>query len=281
MILFRKMRKKIFHVLLIFLLSIAVYKPLIAQTTIGEIPLPSADYHRLPAGPGSFAAWLRQRPLKNKNLPVLDYRGRIFKAAGDSVVAAVLDLDIKGRRLEQCMDILVRLYADYLWQNKQGKDLILPLPGGYWLTWADWKKGFRPIFKGIEVRLFLSAQADSGEMSYKKYLNTVFAESHTQQFYHAYKPITPEMVAVGDFIVKKGTKGHAVLIADMAVNEHGDLIALVGNGDTPACQFFLINYKKDEAWIPLDFERENLLLPLRRKMSWDGLRRFNLIRGSD
>ena len=112
MILFRKMRKKIFHVLLMFLLSIAVYKPLIAQTTIGEIPLPSADYHRLPAGPGSFAAWLRQRPLKNKDLPVLDYRGRIFKAAGDSVVAAVLDLDIKGRRLEQCMDIIIRFRAE-------------------------------------------------------------------------------------------------------------------------------------------------------------------------
>jgi hypothetical protein len=72
-----------------------------------------------------------------------------------------------------------------------------------------------------------------------------------------------------------------VLIADMAVNKHGDLIALVGNGDTPACQFFLINYKKDEAWIPLDFDSENLLLPLRRKMSWDGLRRFNFIEGSD
>jgi len=275
------MRKNIVQVLAILVLSISPQRFLVAQETVGQIPLPSADYHRIRAEPGSFAAWLRQLPLKKCNLPVLDYRGRIFKTTGDSVVGFIVDLDIKGRRLEQCMDILVRLYADYLWQSRQVADLVLPLPGGYRLAWADWRKGFRPSFKGIEVQLNLSTKADSSETSFRRFLNTVFAESHTQQFYYAYKPIAPEKVAIGDFIVKKGTKGHAVIVADMAVNQHGDLIALVGNGDTPACQFFLINSKKDQIWVPLQFDRENLPLPLRRKMCWDGLRRFNFMTGSD
>ena len=71
------------------------------------------------------------------------------------------------------------------------------------------------------------------------------------------------------------------MIVDIAVNREGDLIALIGNGDTPACQFFLINYKKDQAWIPLDFNRTYLLLPLKRRMTWDGLRRFNSLTDSN
>ena len=275
------MSKNALSIFLIVLLNIGGYKSVPAQGTIGQITLPSTEYRRLPVVSGSFAAWLRHLPLKSKNSPVLDYRGSVFKTANDTVIAAVVDLAVTGRRLEQCMDILVRLYADYLWQSGQTKNLCLPLPGGYRLAWGDWKRGFRPSFKGIDMHLSQSSKADSGEGAYRKYLNTVFAESHTQQFYYGYQPVPPESVAIGDFIVKKGVKGHAVMIVDIAVNREGDLIALIGNGDTPACQFFLINYKKDQAWIPLDFNRTYLLLPLKRRMTWDGLRRFNSLTDSN
>jgi hypothetical protein len=252
-----------------------------AQIRVLDIPLPSSSFKRLPAEPGSFGEWLRHLTLKEKKTPVLDFRGKVFKSGEDSIVASVLDIDIKGRRLEQCMDIIVRIYADYLWAGKQTAELSLPLPGGTYLNWVTWKDGFRPIFKGIKVTLKKNAAPDSSKQSYTKYLNTVFAESHTQQFYYAYKPVPREEIAIGDFIVKKGTTGHAVMIVDLAKNSHGDLIALVGNGDTPACQFFLINYKNKQPWVPLSFDKNQLELPLKRKMTWDGLRRFKLSNRGD
>ena len=152
----------------------------------------------------------------------------------------------------------------------------LPLPGGHRIEWQEWKAGFRPVFRGIVVSMFRSAQPDSSHQSYMSFLNTVYSESHTQQFYHAYLSVERREIQIGDFIIKKGTKGHAIMIVDLAQNEQGQKIALIGNGDTPACQFFLLNYRTDNPWIPLNFDQEALTLPLRRKMTWDGLRRFSL-----
>ncbi len=263
---------------LLLLFSINGITEAIAQSTIGTIPLPSNSYHRIKVEPASFGEWLRDLPLKEKSSPVLDYRGKIFKPGTDSIVASVINWDIKNRRLEQCMDILIRLYAEYSWENNITTPLNLPLPGGYWLRWEDWKKGFRPVFKGINVQLRKKTISDSTPAAFRNYLNTIYNASHTQQFYHAYQAVDRNEVQIGDIIVKKGTKGHAIMIVDLAKNEHGDLIALIGNGDTPACQFFLLNFRTGQPWIPLVFTKDILDLPLRRKMSWDGLRRFVLPR---
>jgi hypothetical protein len=251
---------------------------LAAQSTIGTIPLPDSIYKRVQSPSGSFAAWLRNLSLKKPGSAVTDFHGGIFKTASDTAVAAVIDWSIQGKRLEQCMDIVVRFYAEYLWKEDQLNDLNLPLPGGYWLAWDHWKTGNRPQFKGVDVYMTRSFPPDSTYSTFNSFLKTVFNLSHTQQFYHAYQPVKKEDVRIGDFIVKKGTKGHAVLIVDLAQSSDGKMIALIGNGDTPACEFFLLNHKNGDPWIPIWYEQESLPLPLRRKMTWDGLRRFSLPR---
>ncbi len=249
-----------------------------AQNTIGDIPLPSAEYTRVAVDKGGFAQWLRNLPLEKKGSPVLDFRGNVFKSGEDTIVAAVVRWNISGRRLEQCMDIVIRMYSEYLWQKEEVKNLGFPLPGGTWLYWDSWKAGFRPYFEGLNVNLRQTTRPDSSYSSFKVYLYTIFSESHTQQFYNSYKHVERGKIHVGDYIVRKGTKGHAVMIVDLAINTKGDLIALIGNGDTPACQFFLLNHARDNPWVPLCLESEVIPLPLRRKMSWDGLRRFDLPR---
>lgn len=247
-----------------------------SQTVIGEISLPSYDYKRIEIEKNSFAEYLRNLPLKEKGSDVINYRGGIFKSSSDTSVAYVVNMNIMGRRLEQCMDILVRLYAEYLWSVKQIDSLILPLPGGYWLQWSDWRSGLRPVFNGIKMKMQRSIQHANLEKNYQSYLNIIYNESHTQQFFYAYQSLRRENVQIGDIIIKKGTKGHAVMIVDLAKNKEGELIALIGNGDTPACQLFLLNYKVDKPWIPLKFDQEIIKLPLKRVMKWEGLRRFSL-----
>jgi hypothetical protein len=246
-----------------------------AQVTIIDIPLPSKSFHRVDVDSSSFAAWLRQLPVKKAHSPVLDFRGNIFKKSDDSTVAYVVDFSMIGRRLEQCMDIVVRFYAEYCWNYQLTDNLNFPLPGGYWLQWNYWKIGFRPQFRGMTMSLEKTTREDDSYNNFNKFLNTIFNYSHTQQFYHAYRQIVREDVQIGDFIVRKGTKGHTVLIVDMAADEDGNMIALIGNGDTPACEFFLVNSNQNVPWINLSFENDTLPLALRRQMSWDGLRRFS------
>lgn len=258
---------------IIFIALIIISQAIQSQSIVKDIELPQG-FKRIVYSKNSFADWIRNLPLKNKDANVLDYKGRVFKSREDTSVAGVVDWPVQGKRLEQCIDIIIRFYSEYLWKNNRSEELILPLPGGSSIKWKDWQNGFRPKFSGINFKLIKSGIIDSSKSNFNKFLNLVFAESHTQQFYHSYPKIATNNIQVGDFIVKKGAKGHAVLIVDLAKNENDDFVALFGQGDTPACEFYLLNYKKDDPWIPLNFSREVVPLPIKKKMTWDGLRRF-------
>ncbi len=271
-------KTNIFFIFLLTICSSTLYSQQISELSenseLKHIKQP-AGFHRVKIIENSFAEWLQNLPLKTSESPVVDFRGKIFKSKDDSTVAAVIDYNIKGKRLEQCMDILVRFYAEYLWQQNRTDELNLPLPGGYQIDWKSWKQGFRPFFSGIDVTIKRSKNPDSSKQNYDKYLRTVFSESHTQQFYYAYKTIDRRKVRIGDFIVKKGVEGHAVMIVDLAQNDKDELIALIGQGDTPACEFYLLNYRKNNPCFPLVFSIKELPLPIRKKITWDGLRRFD------
>lgn len=235
---------------------------------------PPAGFQRIPVDSASFAFWLRQMPLLSENSPVKDYKNRIFKNSNDSSVAAVVAYDIKDRKLEQCMDILLRFWTEYLIDQNKRNEIIIPLPDGLMLSWPAWANGLRPEFKGLHFYLEKTAKPDSSNLNLVKYLNTIFEYSSTQAFYHYYKDMNPSELKIGDFIVKKGYKGHAVMIVDLARDRNGKLIALIGQGDTPACQFYLLNYKKDNPWFPIDIKKDVLPLPIKKVMHWQGLRRF-------
>jgi hypothetical protein len=267
-----------FSLTFILLILLIPVLPLPAQTEavrrLKDISPPDSTYSRLPVQPGSFAWWLRTLPLKPPGSPVMRYNGKIHRSAEDSTVAAVIDLDMRGRKLEQCMDILIRIYTGYMWQQGRTGEISLPLPGNYWLSWLDWKRGIRPRFNGIRVTLYASAEADSSFQNFENYLRLIYSESHTQQFYHNLRKIERRELQIGDILISKGSKSHAVIIADLVRNEQGELLALVGHGDTPACEFYIINYRKDNPWVPVNFELDIIPLPIKRQMKWDGLRRF-------
>jgi hypothetical protein len=231
-------------------------------------------FHRIKVHPESYANWLRNLPLLPQGSPVLDYRGKEKLSANDTTLAAIIDYNIHGKKLEQCMDIIIRFRAEYLFSKHQYSDIQFYLPGNYTLTWTDWMNGFRPHYKGIQVTLIKTHPVDSSRTSFDQYLTEIFYHSYTQTAYYAYRPIKPDDIQIGDFFVKKGKKGHAVLVVDLAEDDHGNRIALIGHGDTPARQFHILNYKKDQPWVSLNTDQQYIPLPIKKKMLWDGLRRF-------
>lgn len=242
--------------------------------TINERITPPERFYRIPADSGSFAFWLRRTPLLPENSAVKDYKNRVFKKSTDSTVAAVIAYNIKSRKLDQCMDILLRLHTEYMIETGKKDEIRYPLPDGLLLSWPKWKSGIRPKFKGAHFYLEKTAEPDSSDASLRRYLNTIFEYSGTQAFYHYYDDIDPADLQIGNFIVKKGGNGHAVMIVDLARDNDGNLAALIGQGDTPACQFYLLSYEKGNPWFPIDPAEDVLPLPIKKKMYWTGLRRF-------
>ncbi len=235
---------------------------------------PPPGYHRAEVVAGNFACWLRGLPLKSDEAPVLDYLGRTTLNSNDTTLAFVVDYPIYGKKLEQCMDILYRWYAEYLLAHKRGKKINFYMPGGYILSWNDWKKGLRPDYKGLNFKLRKTAEPDSSRSVFEEYVREIFYYSFTQTAYFAYPTIKIDNLQIGDFIVKKGSKGHAVMIMDMVIDENGNKLVIVGHGGTPAREFHFLYYKRNNPWFPIDANRDYIDLPIKKKMTWDGLRRF-------
>jgi hypothetical protein len=271
--------------LYIFIMLQYLLSPLILSQSIFSEKIDKKDTveRRIKTPPGfkriavthnSFAGWLRNLPLKPAASAVLDYRGRIKKSAADTTVAAVVNMDIHGKNLDQCMDILMRLRTEYLISVKRQQEISFPLPDGTMLSWQAWKNGYRFRLKNYHFQIHKSASQDSSQRNFEIYLRTIFDYTGTQAFYHYYKTVPYDSLKIGDFIVKKNPHGHAVMIIDIAKDSSGNKIALFGQGDTPACQFYLLNFRKNNPWFPIRKTQKKPPLPIKKSMNWSGLRRF-------
>jgi len=272
--------------IVIYLLSISVRldsKDIVYPWIDAKIPgetivdrfQPPEGFKRVTVAEKSYGHWLRQLPLMQPYSPVMDYQGNIRRAANDTTIAAVINYPIRGKKLEQCMDIIIRFHAEYLFACGRHDEIAYFMPGGFRFEWKDWMNGKRPRYHGIKMTMRQQTEVDSSKNNFEKYLWELFYHSYTQTAYIAYNKISPYNVQIGDFIVKKGRKGHAVMIVDIAVNENDDIVAIIGQGDTPARQFHLLNYKQDNPWFPIEpLESSAPPLPIRKRMTLDGLRRF-------
>ena len=263
-------RESVIFIFLLFFLPGLVS----ANDTLQQRFSPPFGFSRVTVQPNSFAAWLRAIPLQEAGSPVLDFRDRESKKAGDSTVAAVVDFNISGKRLEQCMDILLRFYSDYLITNGKRDSLQIPLPDGLLLSWKEWQEGWRPYFKGFNFHFSQTAQTDSSQKNFECYLAEIFSYSGSHTFYYFFSQIPADEIKIGDFIVRKNRKGHAVLIMDLVENERGQKMVMVGQGDTPACQFYILKGKDGSPWFSLNSSTDYLPLPIKKKMYLRGLRRF-------
>src|SRR4029078_1039254 len=73
---------------------------------------PPPGARRVEVQAGSFGAWLRGLPLLPERSPVMLFDGT--KKPRQDVHAAVVDIDVGTRDLQQCADAVMRLRAEWL-----------------------------------------------------------------------------------------------------------------------------------------------------------------------
>ena len=76
-----------------------------AESIAVRIP-PPAGYARTEAAAGTFEDWLRNLPLKKGTPPVHLYNGQ--PTANQDAHAAVVDIDVGTKDLQQCADSIIR-----------------------------------------------------------------------------------------------------------------------------------------------------------------------------
>jgi Domain of unknown function (4846) len=178
---------------------------------------PPAGAARVAVAEGSFGAFLRRLPLKPAGAEVHLYDGT--PKARQDVHAAVVDLDVPPRDLQQCADAVMRLWAEYRWAQR-ATVTFHPEPGrARVLAFEARRTRHRRSFERWLIRVF----ADAGSASLQAELRAASGA-----------------VQPGDVLIQGGYPGHAVLVLDVAVGADGRRWLLLGQSYMPAQEFHVL-----------------------------------------
>lgn len=184
-------------------------------------PPPGAS--RTPAAAGSFGAWLRHLPLLPPDAPVLLFDGR--RKARQDAHAAVVDMDVGRRDLQQCADAVMRLRAEY--------QLAVGQPQ---------RVRFHPDPSRPDVVLAYGGAADD-RPRFAKYLTRLFSAAGSASLQAELRRVAGRPPGPGDVLIQGGYPGHAVLVLDAADAPGPDgprRLLLLGQSYMPAQQFHVL-----------------------------------------
>lgn len=221
---------------------------------ISRFPTPKG-FTRVKVAPNSFGAYLRMLPLKKKGAPVLYYNGG--EKFNRNTYDAVVDLPIGNRDLHQCADAVMRLYGEYLFLNKRYSEIC-----------------FNFLSDG-KPRCYETFTNDRSYQSFWKYMEYVFSFANTSSLFDQMKPASIIDIKIGDaFIEKKSPYGHAVIVADMAVNAAGEKVFLLLQSYMPAQEIQVLKNGEDRNISPWYRVPSTTLKTPEWKFKTEHLRRF-------
>jgi len=178
---------------------------------------PPENYERKSYVTETFASYLKSLPLKPDGTKVSFFNGET--KSNNNVYDAVVDLPIGKRDLHQCADAVLRLRAEYLFQNKKYDSIHFNFTNGFKADYNNWRKGKRIVVNGNNVSWKQNTQPSDTPKDFWKYLEMVFSYAGTASLEKEMKSISLEEMRIGDVFIKGGFPGHAVIVVDMAVKE--------------------------------------------------------------
>jgi len=224
-----------------------------AATIAGRFLSPEG-YQRVAVSENSFAAFLRNLPLKPHGSPVKYYNGA---EKPNKVYEAVIDLDIGKRDLQQCADAVIRLRAEYLFQEKSYDRIHFNFTSGFKAEYVKWRQGYRPKVEGNSVTWVKSAGYSESYEDFRKYLDTVFAYAGTLSLAKELVAAEVEDMQIGDVFIQGGSPGHCAIVVDMVENpETGAKLFMLAQSYMPAQDIHILKNFTDPGlspWHSLDF----------------------------
>ncbi|HSQ34547.1 MAG TPA: DUF4846 domain-containing protein [Candidatus Binatia bacterium] len=199
---------------------------------------------RVPAANDSFAAYLRQLPLKPHQTPVRLYNGLI--KANRGAHDAVVDLAIGDRDLHQCADAVIRLRAEYLFRQKQFGRIHFFLTNGFRMDYDEWRKGKRLVVHGNRTHWEQRRGPNDSEADFWNYLEVVFSYAGTLSLAKELKPAGLADMQIGDVFIQGGSPGHAVIVIDLAVDpQSGEKRFVLAQSYMPAQEIHVLRNPGD------------------------------------
>ncbi|MCE7925722.1 MAG: hypothetical protein DYG98_21940 [Haliscomenobacteraceae bacterium CHB4] len=215
---------------------------------------PPPGYQRVAADSGSFAFYLRNLPLKPSGSKVLLHDGR--EKSNPGLYEAVVDLPIGKKDLHQCADAVIRLRAEYLWQQGRYDKIHFNLTNGFRVDYERWRKGGRVKVVGHQTSWVQKTAASDSYATFWQYLEFVFTYAGTLSLSKELEPVALSEIQIGDVFIQGGSPGHAVIVVDMATDQAGKKVFLLAQSYMPAQEIQILKNPSDEKlspWYSADF----------------------------
>ncbi|MCH9659417.1 MAG: DUF4846 domain-containing protein [Bacteroidetes bacterium] len=222
--------------------------------TVSERIVAPEGYKRVNYVDGTFQKYLQTYPLKNFDAKVVNYDGTLYGYQRGHV--GVLEVPVPSNGLQQCADALMRLRAEYLWQEGRKTEIGFNFTSGHYCSWSKYALGYRPKVKGNKVTFHQTASRDSSKENFYNYLNLIYMYAGTQSLFDELPKVSIiEDVRVGDMLIYPGSPGHVIMIVDQVENERGEKLFIFAQGNTPAQSVHILknpNNSKLSPWYNIE-----------------------------
>lgn len=211
-----------------------------AVQTLESRFVPPPGFVRGAQAQGSYAAWLRALPLLPGRPAVLLHDGR--RKGNQRAHAAVIDIDVGRRDLQQCADAAIRLRAEYLWAAGRRAEICFRAAAGYAFPWSRYSRGVRPPRRRGEGWSDTGTPG-RGYRTFRHYLDRVFGVANTASLMRQTSAIPWAQVRAGDVVLQAATGaryGHAVTVLDVVTNAAGQRRLLLAQSYMPAQQLHVL-----------------------------------------
>lgn len=242
---------------------------------IKERIIPPKGFVRNEVKEDSFEQYLRSLPLQPHGTKVHYFDGREKKK---DVHAAVIDMEIGHRDLQQCADAVIRLRAEYLYQQESYDKIRFNFVSGFLADYSTWMQGNRIEVNGSQVTWVKKTGYNKDYPSFRKYLDMVFAYAGTASLAKELNSVAAEEMIIGDVFIVGGNPGHCVIVIDMVENKStGEKLFLLAQSYMPAQDIHILKNPLNQnlsPWYDLDFGQ--ILITPEWQFDRKDLKRFDI-----
>ncbi|NJN77599.1 MAG: DUF4846 domain-containing protein [Saprospiraceae bacterium] len=223
---------------------------------INRIPVPKG-YERIEVATNSFGDWLRHLSLKPYDAKMYLYNGT--EKHRQDVHAAILNIDVGDKDLQQCADAVMRLKSEYHYSRGEFHKIHFNFTSGDKVSFDDWRFGRKPKISGNKVTFTpKTATANNSYQNFKSYMNMIFNYAGTYSLSQELKKKDVANIQAGDVFIVGGFPGHAMMVMDVAKNKDGKTIFLLSQSYMPAQSIHIVKNFNAESktlgcWYSTDF----------------------------
>jgi hypothetical protein len=199
---------------------------------------PPEGFVRQQPPPGSFASWLGAVKVLPPGTPVILYNGD--PKDRQDVHAAVLDVSVGRKDLQQCADAVMRLRAEYLFAQRRYSEIHFDLTNGFRAEFERWMRGERIRVTGNRCSWTGGGEVKGDHDSLLSFLETVFTYAGTMSLGRELTSAGSSPVQAGDVFIRGGSPGHAVIVMDVAQHPDGRQAFLIAQSYMPAQQVHVL-----------------------------------------